>query len=304
MSAYLARHLQVFFATLGAMRRTPMNSINTIIIIGITLALPSMLYVVLKSAQNLSENWQGRPQISVFTKPEVTHQEADLIFQELRLHPAIAFAELISQQQALEEFRAVSGMSYEIDFLGENPLPISIVVTPNESNTHSENLLALKRELSKIEGIEAIRLDLDWTNRFNAILLAMSRITKLLSAVLAVALILIVGNTIKLLILNRRQEIEITRLVGGSNAFVRRPFLYYGVLYGFFGAILAILLLIGAAIMMHEPLGRLAALYDTPTLVHQLNAAEVGTIIFIGGFLGWLAAHWSVAQHLTGIKPH
>lgn len=303
MITYFSRHLQVLFATLGAMLRTPMTTFNTVVIIAITVLLPALLYVTVKSAEQLSSNWQGRPQISVFMEADITDREADLIFQELRLHPAIALAELVSPQQALEEFRALSNMDYELDFLGENPLPASIVVMPDDANMQSDKLLKLKDELSKIDGIDTIRLDLDWTDRFNAILLAVSKIAGLLSALLAIALILIVGNTIKLLILNRREEIEITRLVGGSNAFVRRPFLYYGALFGIFGALLALLLMLGAAILVDEPLSRLATLYQRDSLLYSLNILEIGSIILAGAILGWMAARWSVAQHLSRIKP-
>lgn len=303
MGTYFSRHMQVLFATLGAMRRTPMTTINTIVIIAITMLLPALLYVSVKSAQQLSSNWQGRPQISVFMEADTTTQEAQLIFQELQLHPSIALAELISPEQALEEFRALSNMDYELDFLDSNPLPASIVVMPDDANIQTEHLLSLKDELSKIEGIDSIRLDLDWTDRFNAILVTVSRVAGLLSALLAIGLILIVGNTIKLLILNRRQEIVITRLVGGSNAFVRRPFLYYGVLFGTFGAILALLLMLGAAQLVAEPLAKLASLYQRESLLYPLNIVEICSIIVAGASLGWLAARWSVAQHLSQIKP-
>ncbi|MEM7359481.1 MAG: permease-like cell division protein FtsX [Pseudomonadota bacterium] len=303
MITYFSRHLQVLFATLGSMIRTPLTSANTIAIIAITLLLPTLLYVTVKSAEQLSGNWQGRPQISIFMEADVTSQEAELIYQELQLHPAIALAELVSPQQALAEFRTLSNMDYELDFLGENPLPASIVVMPDDANTQSDRLLALKDELSKIEGIDTIRLDLDWTDRFNAILLAVSRVAGLLSALLGIGLLLIVGNTIKLLILNRREEIEITRLVGGSNAFVRRPFLYYGALFGVFGAVLALLLLLGAAYLVNEPLSRLAELYQRDTLLYSLSIIEIGVIILVGATLGWVAARWSVGRHLSRIKP-
>jgi len=303
MITYLRRHLQVLFATLGAMRSTPLASFNTVVIIAITLLLPCLLYVVIKSAQALSGDWQGRPQVSIFLQSQVSEKESQLIFEELRLHPAIELAELVTPKQALEEFRSLSGLGSELEFLGKNPLPASIVVMPDSTNAHSDRLLELKDELSNIDGIDSIRLDLDWTDRFNAILRTLTRVGGLLSILLAVALILIVGNTIKLLILNRRQEIEITRLVGGNDAFVRRPFLYYGMLYGLFGALLTLLLLVGAANLIAEPMAELMALYQESSILYKLQAADIGVIILIGGAIGWLAARLSVAQHLAQIKP-
>jgi len=301
--SYLSRHLQVLFSTLGDMRRAPMTSLNTIMIVAITLFLPSLLYIAVKSAQTLSSNWQGRPQISLFLQMELDTQETQLIYDEIRLHPAIALAELVSPAQAMAEFRVLSELDFEIDFLGSNPLPASIVVMPTDEFIDSDGLLSLKAQLEKIEGIETIRLDLDWTDRFNALLRVFTRVATMLSGLLAFALVLIVGNTIKLLIINRRHEIEITKLVGGTNIFVRRPFLYYGTLFGLLGACLTLALLSITAKLLREPLSQLSSLYQNQTLLHQLSISELLIIIAIGGGLGWLAARWSVAQHLRKIQP-
>ena len=307
MITYLSRHLQVLFASLGDMCRTPMTTINTLLIIAITLLLPSLLYIGVKSAQSLSDNWEGRPQISIFLQKDVSTNAAQLIFEEIQLHPSIELAEFVTPDQALDEFRLLSGdnvsLEQELTFLGENPLPASIVIMPDRDSAKSENLLALKEELSQFDGIDTVRLDLDWTDRFNAILTVFSRVSMLLSGLLALALILIVGNTIKLLIFNRRHEIEITKLVGGTDTFVRRPFLYYGTLFGFFGSFISLGLLVIAAKLVHKPVAELTALYSSNALIHQVTPAEVALLVLGGTFLGWLAARWSVAQHLRKIQP-
>lgn len=307
MITYLSRHLQVLFATLGDMRRTPMTSINTLLIIAITLLLPSLLYVGIKSAQSLSSNWEGRPQISIFLQKDLSDSAAQLIFEEIQLHPSIELAEFITPEQALAEFRLLSddnvSLEQELTFLGGNPLPASIVVMPDKASAKSESLMALKHQLTQFDGIDTVRLDLDWTDRFNAILLVFSRVSLLLSALLALALVLIVGNTIKLLIFNRKQEIEITKLVGGTDSFVRRPFLYYGALFGLLGALISLGLLLIAAELTHQPMSDLATLYSSDALIHRVTLSEVFALIAIGTFLGWLAARWSVAQHLRNIQP-
>lgn len=309
MLTYLTRHLQVLFATLGDMRRTPMATINTVLIIAITLLLPCLLYIAIKSAQSLSQNWEGRPQISIFLNKDITDSTANALFQEIQLHPSIELAEFITPEAALDEFRILSAKSSDISldqelaFLGENPLPPSIVVMPDEASAGTTQLVALKEELAQFDGIESIRLDLDWTNRFNAILGVFTRIAILLSGLLAVALILIVGNTIKLLIFNRRSEIEIIKLVGGTNTFVRRPFLYYGALFGLFGASITLGLLMLAGYLVSEPLAKLIELYDTSAILYTLNGNEIAAILIAGVVLGWLAARWSVAQHLRHIQP-
>ena len=307
MGAYFTRHLQVLLATLGDMRRTPMATINTIVIIGITLLLPSLLFVSVKSAQTLSNNWEGRPQISIFLEKNISNSAAQLIFQEVQLHPAIELAEFITPEEALIEYKVLTqgdnSLEQELAFLGENPLPPSIVIMPDRSSARSDILMALKKELSQFNGIESIRLDLDWTDRFNAILMVFSRVSVMLSGLLAIGLILIVGNTIKMLIFNRRHEIEITKLVGGTDVFISRPFLYYGSLFGFFGALVALILLVTAANLVKAPLAELAALYQSNGLVYQVRSIEMLGLVLMGMTLGWLAARWSVALHLRQIQP-
>ena len=303
MVTYFSRHLQVMLSTFGTMCRTPMASFNTTIVVAVAILLPGLLYVAIKSGQALNENWQGRPQISIFMQQSVSVAESKLIFDEIRLHPMVELAELVSPEQGLAEFKALSGMDFQLDFLGDNPIPRSIVVMPNQINARSEKLLELQQQLSKIEGIEQIRLDLDWTDRFNAILRLVTRSGLVLSALLALALILIVGNTIKLLILNRRQEIEITKLVGGTDSFVRRPFLYYGWFYGLFGAFIALLLLWGAGQLLRSPLHELAELYDRKSLIYGLKWYEIAAFPLVGSTIGWFAARWSVARHLKDIQP-
>lgn len=306
MGNYLTRHTQVLLATLGDMVRAPAATINTVLIIAITLLLPSLLYVLIKSAEGLSDSWQGRPQISIFLQKDANETQAQLIFQEIQLHPDIELAEFVTPKQALEEFRLLSetaSLEEELDFLGGNPLPPSIVLMPNKQSMQADTLLTLKEQLSKIDGIDTIRLDLDWTQRFSAILSMVSRVGLLLSILLGLGLVLIVGNTIKLLIHNRRDEIEITKLVGGTNIFVRRPFLYYGTLLGLLGALVSLIFLLLAAGLIREPMAKLASLYQHQSLVYQLQAVEITAIVIIGSVLGWMAARWSVAQHLWRIKP-
>lgn len=306
MRSYIARHFQVMISTLGDMARSPANTINTTLIVAISLLLPLFLYVVVKSSEGLSESWQGRPQISVFLQTNVTTNEAQLIFQEVQLHPSIELAEFVTPKQALEEFRLLSrnsSLDEELAFIGENPLPPSIVLMPNNISATPSALRELTEQLEKIEGIDNIRLDLDWTQRFNAILSVVKRAGLLLSVLLAVALILIVGNTIKLLIYNRRDEIEIAKLVGATNTFVRRPFLYFGSMIGFLGSILALIFLLISASLIDQPLSELASMYQSKSLLHSLSAIEILTVLGVGPALGWLAARWSVAQHLWRIRP-
>ena len=303
MLTYFNRHLQVLFSTLGSILRTPFSSLITILVIGISLLLPSLFYTIVKSGELISNNWAGRPQMTIFMQKDIALAESELIFDEIRLNPAVKLAELISPTQALEEFKILSGLNHELHLLNKNPLPPSIVLMPSDSYAKSDTLIELKEQLLRIDGIESIRLDLDWTDRFNAILRLFSRFSVILTGLLLVAMILIVSNTIKLLILNRRQEIEITKLVGGTNSFVRRPFLYYGWLYGLFGAVFALLILYLTSISLKESIETLSDLYNGSQILYYLSIIEMVYIVLAGSFIGWLSARWSVAYHLHKIRP-
>lgn len=306
MGSYFTRHIQVFLSTLGDIVRKPITAINTIMIIAVTLLLPALLYIVIQSGEKLSNSWQGRPQVSVFLDQGLNENQARMIFEEIQLHPSVALAEFVSPEAAIEEFRILSNnqsLDEELAFLGENPLPTSIVLMPVDSATNKIQLLALEEQLKKIVGIRDIRLDLEWTERFGAILSVAKRIATLLAALLAFALVLIVGNTIKLLIQQRRDEIEVTKLVGGTNRFIRRPFLYFGTLFGLFGSMVTVLLLFVAAHLIRTPLSKLASVYQSGSFYHQFTLVEALILLATGALLGWLAARWAVAQHLGQIKP-
>ncbi|NND82142.1 MAG: FtsX-like permease family protein [Gammaproteobacteria bacterium] len=304
MVTYLTRHLQVMLSALGAMQRNPAISLNTIIIVAVTLLLPLYLYIAVQSGQQLSDSWQGRPQISIFLETEVADREAALIYDEIRLHPAVELAELISPSQAMVEFRALSDLGEQLDLLPDNPLPFSIVAMPHSGHASREHLQRVEQELQKIDGIDAVRLDLAWTDRFNALLALVTQVATVLSALLVVGLIFIIGNTIRLLILNRRAEIEITKLVGATDSFVRRPFLYYGALFGLFGGLLCLALLGATALWLQPFIDQLAASYQGSARLYQLDMADIATIVLIAIAIGWLAARWSVARHLQQIRPN
>ena len=307
---FFLRQLQVLFATLGDMRRTPMSSFNTIMVVAIALLLPAYLYIGVKTTDQLASNWEGRPQLTLFLINDISPQEAQLIFQEVQLSPSVAHAEIITPEQGLAEFSLLSATSdqlvdfeEQLEFLGENPLPFSIVLMPKLEYISTDAIKELKLLLGSIDGIDSIRLDLEWVERFGAITETIKRFALILSVLLALGLMLIIGHTIKLLIMNRRHEIEVSKLVGGSNRFVRRPFLYYGALFGFFGSIGALLLLWLSSIAIAPAVTRLVLSYGGNPFLYAFSVQDAFALIGLGIALGWLSARWSVAQHIWRIRP-
>lgn len=303
MINYLSRHLQVFLATLGSLIRSPISSLNIVSIIAVTLLLPALFYILIMSIYQISDHWQGRPQITVFLQENISEQEADLVFNEIKLYPTVALAEYISPIQALSEFKLLSGLDKEMDFIGSNPLPASIVLMPTSGHTSKAKLEKLQTQLSKIDGIEQIKLDLNWVEKFNAIIHFISQIAQLISVLLIAALLFIIGNTIKLIILNRRDEIEITKLVGGTNIFIRRPFVYYGMLVGALGALLAIVAIYAIQYLLGNAMTDLSGVFQSTIRLYQPTLLELVYFFVIGAFVGWLAARLSVARHLHQIQP-
>ena len=303
MITWFSRHAQVMFATIGKLAKSPVSSLTTIAVIAITLSLPAFLYVFTNSAKQLSNGWQGKPQLSVFLQADLDEQYQQAILEEIQLNKHVAQAELITSEQALNEFKLLSGLDEELNKLDNNPLPASILILPTEQSSDKTELSNLSNDLSKIDGVGDIALDLEWIEKFGSILSLIERFTFILSVLLGLAVVLIISNTIRLSILNQRDEIEITKLVGGTDSFIMRPFLYNGFFLGLTGALLACVLIGLTLVILHGPISQLSALYNIQNPAQGLSAKDIGWLIFIGTGLGWTAARWSVSRHLKEIEP-
>ncbi len=303
MTGYLLRHLQVFFYTLGQLTHTPLASLMTIAVIGITLALPSGLYVLLDNAQRVAAGWEGGAQVSLFLKENTTDQTAEQLASRLQRLPAVASVEYISRDAALAEFKRLSGFGDALNALESNPLPPVLVVRPAPAHSDPATLAALIKEFGNYGDVDIAQLDLQWVKRLHAMLRLAQRGIVLLGGLLAVAVLLIVGNTIRLAILNRKAEIEIIKLVGGTDAFIRRPFLYSGFLQSLFGAIAAWLLVNLGLGLLAGPIRQLANLYASSFGVQGMGLEATLVLLGSGGLLGWLASRIAVGRHLSAIEP-
>jgi len=301
VKAWVTRHLQVFFATLGDLRRAPVSNAMTIAVIGVTLALPASLYVAVQNLQRLSGGLDAAGQVSLFLKHDLSQKEIDALATRLRKRDDVETVTYLSPEAALEEFKRASGFGAALDALQRNPLPPLLLVTPVSANRSAAALRALTAELGKINSVELAQFDLEWVRRLQAILRLAERGVWILSGLLAVAVLLIVGNTIRLAVLNRREEIEIVRLVGGTDAFIRRPFLYAGTMQGALGALLAWILVIGTLALLGGPINELAALYGTGANHLGLGGMASLALLAGGAALGWLGSRIAVERHLRRI---
>ncbi|MCL4316239.1 MAG: permease-like cell division protein FtsX [Gammaproteobacteria bacterium] len=300
-SAWLRNHLRVFFNTLGQLYRAPLHALLTVAVIGIALALPAALYVLLQNTQRLADHWEGTAQISLFLKPSVSDDEAEKLAARVRGLAGIKQARVLSRAQALEEFRALSGLDQALAALGENPLPALLIVTPaSEEPADAEAVL---ETLAALPEVETAELDLGWLKRLRALLDLMRRAVWLLGALLCSAVLLIMGNTLRLAIQNRHEEIELMRLIGATDTFLRRPFLYFGLMYGLLGALFALILLGLTLGLLAAPAKTLAALYNSSFEINGLGLNASLGLLALGALLGLAGAWLAVSRQLKQIQP-
>lgn len=302
-AAWLSHHLQGALATLGRLFRSPLPTLMTVSVIGIALALPAGLYVLTRNLSVLGSGWEQTASISLFMKSEVSTAQATALASTLRSRDDLAEVSVIDPDAALEELRSSSGFADAIDQLEENPLPVVLALRPTGDIVSPEALEQLRDELAALPEADFARLDTEWIRRFQAIVELAQGGVLLIGAVLALGVLLVIGNTIRLEIENRRSEIEIMELVGATSAFIRRPFLYTGVWYGVLGGVTAWLLVTLALALLQAPVSRLAALYQTQFPLSGLGPTALLTLIGTSIALGLLGSWLSVGRHLSACEP-
>lgn len=301
---YVIHHARAFFASLGGLLRTPWASLMTAVVIGVALALPSGFHALLLSVQSLASGWESEvAQVSLFLKADTKEDVARNLAWRLRSMDDVAGVRYISPQQALEEFQRSSGLSDALAYLDENPLPTVLVVKPATDFARPDIVHGLVKRLQALPEVESTQLDWAWLERLHALVALADRAMVLVGVVLAVAVLFIVGNTIRLAIENHREEIIITKLVGATDAFIRRPFIYGGIWYGLVGGIIALIIVDGALWGMRGPVARLVALYKSNFQLGMIGGTEAVVILAAGAALGWVGAWLAVGRHLRQIEP-
>lgn len=302
-SAYFINHIRVLLGSLGRLTRHPMSTMMTTAVIAIALTLPAGLYLALNNISGLSEGWDSSTKISLFLHTRVDEKKAQTLINRLRLHNEIEHVSLISKEQGLEQFKQLSGFGNALQFLDGNPLPIVLVVQPIVNPERPDQIRHLLKELESDKLVELAQLDMQWVKRLYALLEIAHRVIWAIGSLLGLAVLLIVGNTIRLDIQNRRSEIEVSKLIGASNAFIRRPFLYTGFWYGLSGGLLAWLLTSLSLSMLAEPVEKLALLYHSDFHLSGLNAGDTTSLMVISCGLGLLGSWLAVGRHLDEIEP-
>ncbi len=301
--SYFIRHFQVFFYSLGQLSRAPVSTLMTCMVIGIALALPTGLHTLLKNAQQLSGGWESTAQISVFLKKDIRPSQAQKLKSDIQRWPDVISVNYISREQALKEFQALSGFGDALKALNSNPLPSVLIVKPKLSRTSEQATQRLLDKLVNLRQTDKAQLDMQWVRRLYAIMNIVERGVFILGFLLALAVLLVVGNTIRLAIQNRRKEIVVMKLIGGTDAFIRRPFLYTGFWYGLFGGIIAWLLVSFTLISISSPIEKLTALYQNQFELNGMSFLTTLTLLWLSILLGLIGSWLAVGRHLRDIEP-
>ena len=301
VSAYLLHHLQSLLFSLGKIYQSPATTIMTVAVIGITLSLPGGFYLFLKNIDAISGDFRSTTQISLFLDLKTSEQKARDLAQDIAAMPEVTATSFISREESLEAFRRDSGFGKSIDSLSSNPLPHTIVVEPGDIDSFA--VRNLQNSLQAIAEVDIAKLDTEWLERLYTIIEIARRSVVMITLLFACAVLLIIGNTIRLDIQNRYQEIIVTKLIGATDAFIRRPFLYGGIWYGLFGGILSWLIVEIGYLVISGPLARLNLLYKSEMSLITFSLQDF-IVLIAGSTLLGLAGSWiAVARHLNQIEP-
>jgi cell division transport system permease protein len=301
ISSWLRHHRLMASDSFSRVVKAPFASLMTWAVLAIALALPASLYIFLNNAQLVTSNWDGTAQMSLFLKLEMSEKRSEQLADDLRQRSDIASVQYVSRAQALSEFKQFSGFGEALDYLDGNPLPSVLVVRPAAGKINQQEQLL--QELQSLPEVDEAQLDLAWVKRLYYIMELAQRMVLALAVLLGIAVLLVVGNTIRLAIESRRDEIIIVKLVGGTNAFVRRPFLYTGIWYGLGGGLMAWGIINVSLIWLSGPVRALASVYSSSFELVGLGMADSLLLIISGTVLGWLGAWVAVGRHLGEIEP-
>lgn len=294
---------QALISSLSRLLRAPFTSAMAITVMAIAIALAGSFYVLVNNAQQLVDSLQTGKQISLFLQGKVGDDQARVLAAKIQANEGVAKVSVISRQQALAEFREYSGFGAALNALEKNPLPVVIQVTPQDTLTEAYQLQHLLEVLQYEPEVDFAQLDMQWLARLQAIMQMANSVVLILTVLLAIAVLFIIGNTIRAELQTRHDEVVITKLVGGTNAFICLPFLYTGFWYGFISGVVAWCVISLILLMINTPLAQLALLYQSQFQLQFMSFTETILLLTASSALGVIGA-FSVASHqLRLLKP-
>ncbi|WP_019675770.1 permease-like cell division protein FtsX [Arsukibacterium perlucidum] len=294
-------HARQAVASLGELWRTPSASILTIAVLGVSLTLPATLHLLVKNMQQISSSFTQAAEISLYIREQTPANQVQSLVTILQADHDVAEVIFVSKQQAMAEFKQISGFGAALNYLDSNPLPDLIRVLPK--NTAPQAAETLLQRLSNERIVDFAKLDIDWLTRLNAIVSMLQQAVAIIALLLLSAVLLIVGNTIRLSIMNKKDEIEVMKLVGATDAFIQRPFLYTGVWFGVFGGLLAFLVVELMLWWLQGAISNVTALYQSDFRLMAMSFREFIGLLLIAVLLGLTGSYLSVRRHISAIEP-
>ena len=303
MIAWARAHLRAQKSALRSSYKTPLPTLMTAFVVGISIALPTCLYLLTRNLDGLVISHDDSRQISVFIRHDLDEDAALDVLANVEQRTDVHRVELISKSAALQDLKTMSGVGGMTEMLDQNPLPVTLLIEPAQTLTDAADLSALADELLAMPEVEDIRLDIVWMQRLDAIIELARRAMWLAAVLLGLAVLLTIGNTIRLIVLSQAEEIEVTNRVGGSDSFIRRPFLYRGLLLGLLGAGVALALVAVVRGLIEPRVHKLTEAYGYDYAIRGIGWDAVGIVVAAGCLLGVVAAWFAVRRHLRNLRP-
>jgi len=303
LNAYRELHAHALFSSLGRLVASPFTSIMTIAVLAIAISLASGFYILVVNLQQLTGNLETSNQISLFLRDDVSDTHANKLAAGIKQNTSVQDVKLITREQALVEFKTYSGFGVAINALEENPLPIVIQVLPKNTLEDRQGLEMLLKSFQQYPEVDFAQIDLQWVERLQSIMSVARLFATLLNVMLGAAVLFIIGNTIRLELHNRRDEVVIAKLVGATNSFIRRPFLYTGFWIGFISGVSAWFIVTVLMLILRQPVEKLSGLYENGFHLLFLSFTETLAVLSISSALGVLGSWAVLVYQLQHTKP-
>lgn len=289
--------------TLSDMWRQPLATLLTVMVIAISLTLPSVCYMVWKNVSQAAEQWYPAPQLTLYLSKTLDDSAAENVVATLKKEPGVAKVNYLSREEALGEFRNWSGFGGALDMLEQNPLPAVVIITPEMNFQNEKTLQTLRDRVQHVEGVDDVRMDDSWFARLAALTGLVGQVATMIGILMVVAVFLVIGNSVRLSIFARRDTINVQKLIGATDGFILRPFLYSGALLGFGGALLSLVLSEILVFRLESVVAQVAAVFGTTFRLSGLSWDESLLLLLLSAMIGWIAAWLATVQHLRRFTP-
>ncbi|QHM73431.1 permease-like cell division protein FtsX [Mixta intestinalis] len=289
--------------TLSDMWRQPLATLLTVMVIAISLTLPSVCYMVWKNVSQAAEQWYPTPQLTLYLSKTLDDTAAEKVVATLKKESGVAKVNYLSREEALGEFRNWSGFGGALDMLEQNPLPAVVIITPELNFQNEKTLQTLRERVQHVDGVDDVRMDDSWFARLAALTGLVGQVATLIGILMVVAVFLVIGNSVRLSIFARRDTINVQKLIGATDGFILRPFLYGGALLGLGGAVLSLILSEVLVLRLESVVAQVASVFGTTFRISGLSWDESLLLLLLSAMIGWIAAWLATVQHLRRFTP-